>query len=55
MPHLSALLDDPEPLIRGHAAWALRQIDTVEAQRRLQAAISDEQDERVRIEIAGQT
>ncbi len=53
VPHLSALLNDPEPLIRGHAAWALRQIDTAETQSRLQAALSSEQDERVRIEIAG--
>ncbi|MBZ0278632.1 MAG: HEAT repeat domain-containing protein, partial [Anaerolineae bacterium] len=26
VPHLQALLDDASPLIRGHAAWALRRI-----------------------------
>jgi epoxyqueuosine reductase len=26
VPALSAALDDPEPLVRGHAAWALGQI-----------------------------
>jgi epoxyqueuosine reductase len=53
VPHLTTLLRDLEPLIRGHAAWALRQIDTVDARRALQIAFCNEQDERVRTEIAG--
>jgi epoxyqueuosine reductase len=31
VPALAPLLADPEPLVRGHAAWALRQIGTREA------------------------
>lgn len=54
VPSLSALLTDPEPLVRGHAAWALRQIDTRDSNRALQSALIEEQDDRVRREITGQ-
>jgi epoxyqueuosine reductase len=50
---LTALLHDPEPLVRGHAAWALRQIDTPSAQAARRAALTEEKDPRVRAEIEG--
>ncbi len=46
-----ALLEDPEPLVRGHAAWALGQIGTREAQQRLEGAAARETDPKVREEI----
>lgn len=50
---LSELLLDREPLIRGHAAWALRKIGIAEATKALENALAAEQDDRVRREIAG--
>lgn len=53
MPHLITLLEDKEPLIRGHAAWALHQIGTDYAFRALGNALTTEKDSAVRREIAG--
>lgn len=52
--HVSALrqaLHDEEPLVRGHAAWALGRIGGAEARAALQAARQSETDEYVRQEI----
>ncbi len=51
VPALVDALHDHEPLIRGHAAWALGQIDSVRARRALEAALTTEDDEYVRGEI----
>jgi epoxyqueuosine reductase len=51
VPALVDLLSDPEPLIRGHAAWALHQIGNQSAV--LKRAFSKETDERVREELSG--
>lgn len=52
VPALSSLLHgDPESLIRGHAAWALRQIGNETAEIALHAALGAEQDEQVRQEL----
>jgi epoxyqueuosine reductase len=53
VPRLLALLSDPEPLIRGHAAWALHQIGTPEALAGLAATLIAETDNMVRMELAG--
>lgn len=50
VPALIALLADPEPLVRGHAAWALGQIGGAEAQRALSDALAAEADPWVREE-----
>jgi epoxyqueuosine reductase len=53
---VSALLDalhDDEPLVRGHAAWALGQIGTAEARQALEDAMRTETDEDVREEMRG--
>ncbi len=47
-----ALREDPEPLVRAHAAWALGRIAAPEAQRALEEASRHEADEAVRREIA---
>ncbi len=52
VPALRQGLHDPEPLIRGHAAWALGQIHTPEACAALRQALADEPDPQVRTEIA---
>ncbi len=46
------LLADPEPLVRGHAAWALGRMATLDARRALDAAWKQEDNEYVREEIA---
>lgn len=51
VPPLAELLSDPEPLLRGHAAWALRQIGGREANRALASAIPRESDALVRQEL----
>lgn len=51
-PHLTRLLSDHEPLVRGHAAWALGQIGGEEATTALRAALEGEEVEGVRGEIA---
>ncbi len=52
VPPLITLLSDSEPLVRGHAAWALRQIGTPEAETAVARALRHETDERVRQEMA---
>jgi epoxyqueuosine reductase len=49
---LRRLLDDSEPIIRGHAAWALGRIDTPMALVRLEDSLATEDHEDVREEIA---
>ncbi len=51
VPALIALLADPEPLIRGHAAWALGRLGGAEAQYALSGALAAEGDPWVREEI----
>lgn len=45
-------LSDPEPLVRGHAAWALGRIGTAEARESLDARLGIEKDGSVRAELA---
>jgi epoxyqueuosine reductase len=52
VPALTALLDDDEPLIRGHAAWALGQIATSDAQESLRERLATEPHAYVAGEIA---
>jgi epoxyqueuosine reductase len=52
VPPLIELLDDAEPLIRGHAAWALGQIGAPAGITAVQAARSRETDDTVRAEMA---
>ena len=51
VPALVRALADPEPLVRGHAAWALGQIGTVDARRALAHAAAGESDDWVRAEM----
>jgi epoxyqueuosine reductase len=51
VPALMPLLADPEPLVRGHAAWALRQIGTREALAAVASALTTESDPAVREEM----
>ncbi len=53
VPALLRLLGDEQPLVRGHAAWALGQIGGEAAQQGLQDALSREEDEQVREEVWG--
>ena len=48
---LARALCDAEPLVRGHAAWALGQIDGKAKHERLERALKNERDPRVREEI----
>ncbi|WP_337287723.1 tRNA epoxyqueuosine(34) reductase QueG [Candidatus Methylomirabilis sp.] len=48
---LAKLLSDPEPLIRGHVAWALGQIGTTEARAALHEALDHETDPDVKAEV----
>ena len=52
LPALVALLSDGEPLVRGHAAWALGQIGGAHAWRALQSALAGETDPSVQDELA---
>jgi epoxyqueuosine reductase len=52
VPALREALSDPEPLVRGHAAWALGRLGSPEARAALEAAISKETDAYVRSELA---
>ena len=52
VPTLSNALHDPEPLIRGHAAWALGRIATPDACSSLEQASAAETDDWVRDELA---
>jgi epoxyqueuosine reductase len=49
---LAEALREAEPLVRGHAAWALGRIGGEEARRTLEEALEREVDEGVRVEIA---
>lgn len=51
VPALIGALHDTEPLVRGHAAWALGRIGGEEARRVLKEALVGEEDEEVRKEI----
>jgi epoxyqueuosine reductase len=51
VPALIHALNDEEPLVRGHAAWALGRIDTAEALAGLRRRLSVEEDTRVKVEI----
>ena len=51
IPALTAALSDGEPLVRGHAAWALGRIGGPDARRALSEARDAEADEAVREEI----
>jgi epoxyqueuosine reductase len=52
IPHLvERVLNDPEPLVRGHAAWALSQISGKQALKHLNQALAAEDDPFVKEEI----
>jgi epoxyqueuosine reductase len=51
VPALARALQDGEPLVRGHAAWALGRIANEPARRILAGSLSGEQDEWVREEL----
>lgn len=51
VPALADLLFDREPMIRGHAAWALGRIGTSASINELRQALSSEEDDAVRTEI----
>ncbi|MGM0501881.1 MAG: tRNA epoxyqueuosine(34) reductase QueG [Bacillota bacterium] len=48
---LQTLKEDPQAIVRGHAAWALGEIYSLEAQQGLKAALKKEEDKQVRKEI----
>jgi epoxyqueuosine reductase len=48
---LSAALHDPDPLVRGHVAWALGQLGGQNARTALERHLLCEEDERVRAEV----
>ncbi|NMC81131.1 MAG: tRNA epoxyqueuosine(34) reductase QueG, partial [Chloroflexi bacterium] len=50
-PLRQTLQEEPEPLVRGHAAWALGRIGTPAARQALEAAAQQETDAAVRQEI----
>ena len=54
VPALVALLSDAAPLVRGHAAWALRRIGGETALAALSAALLTETDPAVRRELTGE-
>jgi len=49
---LTRALADPEPLVRGHAAWALGRIGASEARAALSSRLAAESDESVKSELA---
>ena len=51
LPALVQALDDPEPLIRGHVAWALGRIGSLRARDALEDRLRREDDREVRTEI----
>ena len=53
VPVLAKLLQDPETIVRGHAAWALQQIDDPRARAAIANALAGEQDSQVKQELAG--
>jgi epoxyqueuosine reductase len=52
LPALSCAIADPEPLVRGHAAWALGKLRDRKARRLLERAHRVEHDPAVLAEIA---
>ena len=48
---ISTLKNDPQAIVRGHAAWALGQIGTTAAKQALKEALNYEQDQQVTAEI----
>jgi len=52
VPVLAAALEDSEPLVRGHVAWALGRMASAEARRALQSALPSEEEPFVRDELA---
>jgi epoxyqueuosine reductase len=52
IPALQAALGDPEPLIRGHAAWALGRVGGSAVPQALRAVLLTESDAEVRTEIS---
>jgi len=52
VPVLAAALADPEPLVRGHAAWALGRLGGAAARRALEAARARETDGGAAAELA---
>lgn len=53
LPALVRLLSDREPIVRGHAAWALGQIGGREAKAALDRVLETETDGQVRVELQG--
>ncbi len=51
IPLLRIALHDPEPLVRGHAAWALGRFAEPEARAALHQHLAREEDTRVRAEV----
>jgi epoxyqueuosine reductase len=51
VPVLSSALSDPDPLVRGHSAWALGEIASAEAVVALEACEAFERDPFVRDEL----
>ncbi|HEY1387058.1 MAG TPA: HEAT repeat domain-containing protein, partial [Ktedonobacterales bacterium] len=51
IPALSEALQDAEPLVRGHAAWALGRIGRPDARAALEGALADEADATVQQEL----
>ncbi len=51
VPHLAAALEDPEEIVRAHAAWSLGNLGGAEARRALEAGLSREGGVRAREEI----
>ena len=51
VPHLVRAMEDPEELVRAHAAWALGQLGGAEARRALEASLSLESGARAKEEI----
>ena len=52
VPALVKALDDEEPLIRGHVAWALGQLGGVNAREALERRQAIEEDAEVKAELA---
>ena len=53
VPALAKLLQDPDPILRGHAAWALHQVGAPQAQAVIAGALNTEQDDLVLQELIG--
>jgi len=51
VPHLAEAMEDPEELVRSHAAWALGQLGGAGARRALEASLTRESGARATGEI----